>query len=57
MLTQSGAPGRVIGYTNFSYWHSVHRLHRYVLDFTLSAICILVLVGVELLLCVVVTPS
>ena len=34
MLTQSGAPGRVTGWTNFSHQHSVHGLHRKVLDFT-----------------------
>ena len=24
MLTQSGAPGHVIGWTNFSHYHSIH---------------------------------
>ena len=26
-LTQSRAPGRVIGWTSFSHWHSVNGLH------------------------------
>ena len=28
MLTQSGAPGCVIGWTNFSHWHSVNGFRR-----------------------------
>ena len=27
-LTQSGAPGRVIGLANFSHWHSMHGFRR-----------------------------
>ena len=28
MLTQSEAPGHVIGWTSFSHWHSMHRFCR-----------------------------
>ena len=59
MLTQSGAPGYVIGWTNFSHLHSVHGFRRnfnVLLDLS-SNIYLLVLVGVELSLSVVVTPS
>ena len=56
MLTQSGAPGRVIGWTNFSHYHSIHSFCRF---FIFHWICLpsilLILVGVELPLCVVVT--
>ena len=59
MLTQYGVPGLIIGWASFSPEHSVHGFHRNF--FTLQGICLLfmlvVLVGVELLLCVVVTPS
>ena len=46
-LTQSGAPGRVIGWTNFSHWHSIYWFCRF---FTFLWICLpiilLILVGV-----------
>ena len=58
MLTQSGAPGRVIGWTNFSHQHSCIDFCRF---FIFHWICLpsilLILVGVELPLCVVVTLS
>ena len=57
-LTQSGEPGRVIGLTNFSHLHSMHGFRRNVQFFhwILSAIyfIFLILVGIELLLCMVV---
>ena len=42
MLTQPGAPSHVIGWTNFSHWHSMHafdfvEIFKIVLD--LSTIC------------------
>ena len=56
-LTQSRAPDRVIGWTNFSHEHSVHGLRQNVPYFNLSAIYLFVLVGVELPLCIAVTLS
>ena len=61
LLTQSGAPGRVIGWTNFSHKHSVHGFCRSFQCFTVFVcICLsilLIFLGVELPLCIVVTLS
>ena len=51
-LTQSGAPGRVIGWTNVSHKHSTHGFRISLLLFIF-----LILVGDELPLCIVVTLS
>ena len=58
MLTQSGAPGRVIGWTNFSHLHSIHWFCRLLIFHWICLPSILlILVGVELPFCVVVTLS
>ena len=58
-LTQSGAPGRVIGWDNFSHWLSIQRF-RWNFQ-TLYWICLLfnfyILLGDELPLCIVATLS
>ena len=56
-FTQSGAPGRVNGWTNFSHWHSVDYIKIFNISLDLSTIYLLVLVGVNVPLHVAVTPS
>ena len=47
-LTQSRAPGRVIGWTNFSHWRIVHEFCRHCQCFTgFAYIILLVFIGVE----------
>ena len=55
MLTQSGASGGVIGWNNFSHWHSVHGFS--VFHWICLLFILLISVGVELPLCVVVILS
>ena len=57
MLAQSGAPGRVIGWTNFSHQHSIHGFRRNFQHCTGFVYYFLILVGVEIPLCIVVTLS
>ena len=58
MLTQSGAPGRVIDWTNFSHQHfNVYTTSEFSIFHWICPLYLLVLVGVGLPLCVTVTPS
>ena len=59
MLTQSGAPGCVIGWTDFSHQHSIHGFHQNFQHCTgfvhyLFCFVLLILMGAELPLCIVV---
>ena len=56
-LTKCGASGRVIGWTNFSHKQMVHFIKIFQFYWIRLLFMLHVLTGVELVLCLAVTPS